>query len=95
MRKEKYQKLIDGMLTEDEKKDPENGETAIHVLSWWAHTEEAKKAGEHKEHFLREEEESVQNKISKQNTRNHHDKVYKIRFNLFYIWGQYHHHVNA
>ncbi len=62
---EKYQKLIDGMLTEDEKKDPGNGETAIHVLNWWANTEEEKKAGEHKTHFIREDEESVQNKISK------------------------------
>ena len=53
------------MLTEDEKKDPENGETAINVLNWWANTEEEKKAGEHKTHFIREDEESVQNKISK------------------------------
>jgi len=67
--KEQYQKLLDQMLTEEEKQDPENGEKAINVLQYWAHTEEEKKTGEHKTHFIRDEEEviagSVKDKISK------------------------------
>ena len=67
--KDQYQKLLDQMLTEEEKNDPENGEKAINVLKYWAQEEEEKKAGEHKTHFIRDEEEivggSVKDKISK------------------------------
>ena len=44
------------MLTEDEKKDPENGEKAINVLQWLANTEEESKSGvEHMTHFIMED----------------------------------------
>ena len=56
------------VLTDDEKNNPENGEKAINVLKWWATSEQEKKAGEHKAHFIREEVitlQSVADKISK------------------------------
>ena len=64
---EQYQKLME-VLTDDEKKNPENGEKAINVLKWWATSEQEKKAGEHKAHFIREEVitlQSVTDNISK------------------------------
>lgn len=47
--------MLNQMLTEDEKKDPENGERVINVLKWMANAEEEEKAGDLKTHFIREE----------------------------------------
>jgi len=47
--------MLNQMLTEDEKKDPENGERVINVLKWMANAEEEEKSGDLKTHFIREE----------------------------------------
>jgi hypothetical protein len=47
--------MLNQMLTEDEKKDPENSKRVINVLRWMANTEEEERSGDVKTHFIREE----------------------------------------